>query len=88
METTRVSTKGQIVLPKSIRDELRWTTGTELVIENRPEGVVLRPAKLYPPTTLDQVAGCLNYKGPRKSIRSMDKAIAKEVSRRSARGRY
>ena len=28
--TTTVSTKGQVILPKAIRDQRRWPAGTEL----------------------------------------------------------
>jgi AbrB family looped-hinge helix DNA binding protein len=40
--TTRVSTKGQVILPKAIRERLRWSTGTELIVEETPEGVLLK----------------------------------------------
>jgi AbrB family looped-hinge helix DNA binding protein len=40
---TKVSTKGQVVLPKAIRDKRRWKAGTLLTVEDRPEGA--RPAR-------------------------------------------
>ena len=40
--STTVSTKGQIVLPKAIRDELGWTAGTRLIVEKRPAGGLFR----------------------------------------------
>ena len=36
--TTTVSTKGQVILPKSIRDGRRWLPGTRLVIEETADG--------------------------------------------------
>ena len=36
--TTTVSTKGQVILPKSIRQARQWEAGTRLVVENGPEG--------------------------------------------------
>jgi AbrB family looped-hinge helix DNA binding protein len=39
---TRVSTKGQVILPKAIRDKRKWTAGTELMVEETAEGVLLR----------------------------------------------
>jgi AbrB family looped-hinge helix DNA binding protein len=36
--TTTVSTKGQVILPKAIRERLRWRAGTELVVEDTAEG--------------------------------------------------
>ena len=32
MDRTRISSKGQIVIPKQIRDRYRWRTGTELAV--------------------------------------------------------
>ena len=88
METTRLSTKGQIILPKRIRLSRSWEPGTEFTVEETQEGVLLRPAKRFPPTTLAQVAGCLAYKGRPKSLQQMDAAIRREVLRRSESGRY
>ena len=39
--TTVVSTKGQVILPKAIRLERRWQTGTRLLVENTSDGVLL-----------------------------------------------
>lgn len=88
METTRLSTKGQVVLPKAIRDAKRWAPGAELAVEETPEGVLLRPLRPFPPTRLDDVAGCLHYSGPARSIEDMEQAIADEVKERHGRGRY
>jgi AbrB family looped-hinge helix DNA binding protein len=37
--TTTVSTKGQVILPKAIRERRSWAAGTRLVVEETPEGV-------------------------------------------------
>ena len=42
-EVTAVSTKGQVVLPKSIRDELGLNTGTKLMVFTDGENILLRP---------------------------------------------
>ena len=42
MVATRVSSKGQVVLPKTLRDELDWVAGTDLAIERRTDAVSLR----------------------------------------------
>jgi AbrB family looped-hinge helix DNA binding protein len=74
---TTLSTKGQVVLPKAVRDRLGWRPGTRVTIEQTPDGVVLRRAPLFRPTTIDEVAGCLKpyYKGPPISVEDMDKGI-------------
>jgi AbrB family looped-hinge helix DNA binding protein len=83
--TTTVSTKGQVILPKSIRQSRHWDAGTKLVVENTPEGVLLKPAPLFPETRLEDVFGCLAYKGTPKSIEEMDAAVVAEAKRRHAR---
>jgi AbrB family looped-hinge helix DNA binding protein len=87
--TARLSTKGQLILPKAIRDARAWGPGTEVEIENTKEGVLLRPKKrFFPRTKLEDVAGMLQYRGKAKTIREMDDSIAIEVKRRDALGRY
>jgi AbrB family looped-hinge helix DNA binding protein len=85
---TTVSTKGQVILPKAIRDRRRWGPGTRLLVEDTPDGVLLKPASLFPPTRPEDVFGILKYSGPAKTLEEMDAAITAEVKRRRARGRY
>jgi AbrB family looped-hinge helix DNA binding protein len=85
---TRISTKGQVILPKPVRDRHGWVAGTVLEIEDGPNGVTLKPARLFPPTRPEDVFGMLEYNGPPISVEDMHKAIEDEVLRRHARGRY
>ena len=88
METTRLSSKGQVILPKSVRDAHNWQPGTEFIVENLPDGVMLRPKKSLAPSRLEDVAGCLRYTGKAKTLAQMEAAIGAEVKKRHARGRY
>lgn len=82
--TTVISTKGQVILPKAIRDSRRWPAGTRLEVEDTPEGVLLRPVPIFPRTTLDDVVGCLRPRnGISLTIEDMDAAIEKEARRRA-----
>jgi AbrB family looped-hinge helix DNA binding protein len=83
-----VSTKGQVILPKAIRQRRNWAAGTRLVVEETPIGVLLKAAPVFAPTRPEDVAGILAYRGPPKSLEEMDAAITAEVKRRHARGRY
>lgn len=85
---TRLSTKGQVIVPKEIRDRRKWKSGMRLIVEETAEGVLLRPDRLFPPTTLEEVAGSLKYDGPPKTLEDMDRAITEEIEDRRARGRY
>jgi AbrB family looped-hinge helix DNA binding protein len=85
--TTTVSAKGQVILPKVIREQRRWPAGTELIVENTPEGVLLKARPAFAPTRPKDVFGSLPYKGPAKSIADIEAGIAAEVKRRHARNR-
>ena len=84
--TTSVSTKGQVILPKAIRTRRNWDAGTKLIVEDTPQGVLLKAAPLFKPTTMKEVYGAAKYKGPPVSIEDMDTAIQAELRRRHARG--
>lgn len=86
--TTTVSTKGQVILPHAIRRKRHWGPGTKLIVEDTPEGVLLKAVPLFPPTRIEDVFGFLKYEGPAKTIEEMDAAIEAEVRERHARGRY
>lgn len=86
--TTTVSTKGQVILPKAIREQLNWPAGTELTVEDTPEGVLLKAKPAFEPTRPNDVFGSLGYKGPAKSTEDMKAGIAAEAKRRHARNRY
>ena len=88
MDRTRLSSKGQLVLPKAIRDADEWAEGTEFIVERVPEGVLLRPVRPLPVTRLEDVIGCVGYRGRTRSIAEMEQAIAKGVRARRGRGRY
>ena len=88
MDKTRLSSKGQLVLPKSVRNTRGWQPGTEFAIEEVAEGVLLRPLKPFRPASFDEVFGCLKRRGRAKTLRQMERAIAKGVRARHDRGRY
>ena len=85
---TTVSTKGQVILPEPIRQRRNWTAGTRLVVEDTPDGVLLKAAPVFASTRPEDVAGMLAYRGPPKTLEEMDAAITAEVMRRRARGRH
>lgn len=82
--TTIISTKGQVILPKAIRQQRQWGAGTRLVVEDTVEGVLLRSAPLFSETRPDDVFGVLAYQGEAKSLEEMDAGILAEAKRRHA----
>lgn len=82
--TTILSTKGQVILPQGIRRGRNWPPGTRLVVEDTPDGVLLRPVSVFAPTKPSEVFGSLAYAGPPRTVEEMDAGIAAEAQRRHA----
>jgi AbrB family looped-hinge helix DNA binding protein len=85
METTRLSSKGQVILPKSVRAAHHWEPGVEFSVEEAADGILLRPIKQHPATKLEDVIGCIGYSGPAKTLEEMDAAIAAGIQARHDR---
>lgn len=81
--TTVISTKGQVILPKAIRDIRHWPAGTRLAVEDTPEGILLKPIPVFPQANIDVVFGSLRHSGPALSIDDMNAAVAREARRRA-----
>jgi AbrB family looped-hinge helix DNA binding protein len=79
MDSIKLSSKGQVIIPKHIRSSYHWETGQELVLIDTGNGILLRPKAPFPKSTLSEVAGCLPYSGAAKTIDDMDKAVAQGV---------
>ena len=86
MESTKLSSKGQIVIPKEFRDSYNWQAGLEFIVIDTGDGLIIRPKRPFPTTSLAEVAGSLPYKGPRISIEEMDKAVKKGIEQDYERG--
>ncbi len=82
METTRLSSKGQIVLPRSIRASKAWRVGQSLAVVSTEEGVLLKPLSPFPASLLEEVAGSLRHRGKARTVQEMNAAVAREAKRR------
>ncbi len=84
--TTVVSTKGQVILPKSIRDEKQWGPGARLIVEATAEGVLLREAEpIFAPASFDKVRGRLAGRGRSLTQKEIDAALRAAAKRRHVR---
>jgi AbrB family looped-hinge helix DNA binding protein len=89
MDTTRLSAKGQVVLPKRVRDAHGWEPGVEFIVEATDSGVLLRPLAASRTGSIKDLAGLCRVPGRAPvTVQAMDEAIAAEVKARRARGRY
>lgn len=75
--TTRLSTKGQLILPKELRERHQWKAGTEFEVFEKGNDLVLRPVDRLPETTLDEIF--IPYDGPPRSLKEMEEAIEREA---------
>ncbi len=82
--TTTVSTKGQIILPKPIRQALGWEPGARLIVQRMPDGVLLKPVPVFATTRPEEVFGRLASEGAPKSLAEMEAGILAEARRRHA----
>ena len=82
METTTLSSRGQIVIPKTLRESRHWHTGTSFVVEEVPQGILLKPVSTFTPSRLQDVMGCTAYRGRALSQADVDAALHADVVRR------
>lgn len=81
MGTSTLSSKGQIIIPKPVRDAHHWRPGTVFVVEAFADGILLRPRNLFPPTQLEAGVGCAGYRGPAKTLVEMKQGLMESVRR-------
>lgn len=62
--TITLSSKGQIVIPKEIRDELRWQAGTRLALVASASGITLKSLPSKGGRKLSDLIGILRRDGP------------------------
>ena len=77
MQTTRLSNKGQIVIPKQVRATHGWEPGLEFIVEDTGDGIKLKPVTPYLEAKAEELLGCVGYNGLKKSLKEMEAAIAK-----------
>ena len=79
METIKISSKGQVVIPKSLRVAHHWEAGQELIVIDVGDGVLLKSAAVFDETQINNVASCLKFTGKTRSLEDMELAILKGV---------
>lgn len=77
MQTTKLSSKGQVIIPKTIRSRYNWNAGQKLSVIDTGDGILLRPSRSFKKTKLEQVAGILKYSGEPVSLDEMEAAVKK-----------
>ena len=68
IEMTKVSDKGQVVIPKEIRDKLKFTEGSKLLVIGTEDAVVLQ--------RIESVAGRMRVKDIMERVRAITSKIS------------
>jgi AbrB family looped-hinge helix DNA binding protein len=81
---TRLSAKGQIVIPKAVRDRLQWREGADLEVIETASGVLLRPlAPKRERITMEEFRRRHPPQpGPVLTVEQMNEAVMREARRR------
>jgi AbrB family looped-hinge helix DNA binding protein len=78
----KLSPNGQVILPKVLRERRGWKAGAEFIVEERPEGVLLRFGPERAKVTIDQVAGCLGPVDRSRTVDEMSEGVRSEFRTR------
>jgi AbrB family looped-hinge helix DNA binding protein len=81
METVKLSSKGQFILPKAIRDRHHCEAGTEFFIIDRGAELVIKPTRVFPPTELESPDTPSIYSGKPLSLEELELAVLTEAGR-------
>lgn len=86
---TKLTSKGQVVIPKALRETLRWRPGTKLTIEAQEGAVVLRPTGARPQfgELMSQLTGFLTEGDPLGDLEADHRAEVEEDERWRRPGR-
>ena len=89
---TKLSAKGQVVIPKAVRDRLHWEDGVDLEVVETAGGVLLRAKSQRRRISLEELRAMLPvYDGPTISLDEMqagiDEAMAERWAAKEARSR-
>jgi AbrB family looped-hinge helix DNA binding protein len=85
--TIRMSSKGQIVVPREVREKRGWKDGTVLEVLDTARGLLLRRAAEPPDAAIDALVGCISYRGPVRTVAEMEQALFHEARRRGTKAK-
>jgi antitoxin PrlF len=78
MKVSQLTAKGQVTLPKDLRERFNLEPGSRVAFEEEPDGIKVRPVR---ETILDW-AGTLRSAGPRLSDTEVRRRVKKAVAGR------
>jgi len=81
---TRLSSKGQVVIPRQIRQSHGWRPGVTFTIIEEGDRLILKPVVGRATVDIKDVIGCAGYVGEKKSLAEMDAGIVEEAKKQAA----
>lgn len=84
MQTTTLSSKGQVIIPKTLRVARQWGPGTQLEVHETPEGLLLKPSapgsKVALAEGLAAIRRRLAYSGPAVTVEQMNAEVLRQAA--------
>ena len=85
MAGVSVTSKGQVTIPKRVRQALGITPGSKVEFDLDKGGARLKLVKRLPPSRIEDGAAILGYSGPRVPIAQMHGGVAMKKAAGRAR---
>lgn len=87
METTKLSSKGQVIIPRAFRNSHHWQAGLELMVIDMGDGILLKPKAPFEATTLADVTGMLKSSVQAKTDEEIQQALKSDIRSKWHAGR-
>lgn len=82
METTKLSSKGQVIIPKALCRRHHWEPDLELMVIDTGDGLLLKPKAPFAPTDLADVVGMFKGKMRPRTDEEIKAALAADARRK------
>ena len=76
LTTTRMSSKGQIVIPEELRRAFGWNSGTSFIVVGRPDAIMLQPVTMPDMARFDGLIAESRRQAKAAGLRAGDVAAA------------
>ena len=82
METTKLSSKGQVIIPKALRSTHHWEPGLELMVIDTGDGLLLKPKAPFAPANLSEVFGMFKGRVTPRTDEEIEAALIEDMRRK------
>lgn len=82
METTKLSSKGQVIIPKAFRSAHHWESGLELMVIDTGDGLLLKPKAPFAPAELSEVFAMFKGKVATRTDEEIETALVQDLRRK------